>query len=67
MLVWQDKKYNGNFPETYDWNKIDSRQALKMASEIKRWIQHDLESNERNLVPGLRKALNIIAESYTLF
>ena len=62
MLIYQDKEYNSKFPETYNWNKIDSIKLCKLALNYKGWIQHDLKNIDRNLVPGLRKALNIIAE-----
>jgi len=62
MKVYQDSKYNADFPENYTWNKIDSIKLSKIAVDLKGWLQHDLGSASRNLVPGLRKALDVIAQ-----
>ena len=68
MKVYQDSKFNAKFPESYDWNMLDSIKVSKIALDIKGWLQHDLknEAGTRLQVPGLRKALNIIAEKAEL-
>ena len=66
MKVYQDSSYSAEFPETYDWNMVDSIKISKIAIDIKGWIQHCLKTETRSQVPGLRKALNIIAEKAEL-
>ena len=66
MKVYEDSKYNAEFPELYDWNMLDSIKTSKIALDIKGWIQHDLKTKPRRCVPGLRKALNIISQQSEL-
>ena len=53
--------YRSEFPERFNWNKLDKYSVSRITNEIKRLILRDLETEERNLVPGLRKSLNVIA------
>ena len=60
MKVINDPTYNWEFPEKYDWEKIDSIALTKLAHSLCTYIQHDLVK-QRQFVPGLRLALNEIA------
>jgi hypothetical protein len=53
--------YNSEFPEQFTWGWIDSIILGSIAATIVNHIEHDLRLN-RNYVPGLRAALNIIAD-----
>jgi len=61
MKVKDHDQYNEEFPETFTWGWIDSISLGKIASGIVNHIENDLK-RERNHVPGLRAALNIIAD-----
>ena len=62
MRVINDPKYSKVFPETYCWNMIDSMKYSYLADIICGEIRYDIATDERLLVPGLRKALNLLAE-----
>lgn len=66
MKVCEDNNYNVDFPETYNWNRLDSIKISKIALDMQGWIRHGLETQARTQVSGLRKALNIIAEKAEL-
>ena len=66
MRLMKHKNYNSEFPEQFNWYIADSHLASKIAEEMKRLILSDLETEERNLVPGLRKALNVFARNLTV-
>lgn len=59
--------YNANYPERYNWDLLDSHKLSKIAEEISAKIDEDLKTEDRNLVPGLRTALNIIADCEEVF
>jgi len=61
MKVNQHSNYNEQFPETFTWGWVDSTRLADIASVIVNHIEHDLR-RDRNYVPGLRAALNIIAD-----
>ena len=63
MKAIKHKNFNSEFPENFDWmNNIDSMKICSIAIRISNTIENDLKTTERNLMPGLRKSLNIIAE-----
>uniref|UniRef100_A0A6M3ILM3 Uncharacterized protein n=1 Tax=viral metagenome TaxID=1070528 RepID=A0A6M3ILM3_9ZZZZ len=62
MKVIECNGYNSEFPEVFSWGHVDSIKYSNLASNISNHIKHDLKTVDRLLVPGLRKALNIIAE-----
>ena len=62
MKVKECSNFKKDFPELFDWGTIDSIQLENVATTIVNWIAHDIRSEKRNLVPGLRVALNIISE-----
>lgn len=59
--------FNKEFPESFDWNLIDSLKITPIAVDITKKIEDDLMTKERNLVPGLRKALIIIANETGIY
>ena len=66
MRLIEHPMYRSEFPEKFNWNKLDSYSMTKIANEIKRLILRDLETEERSLVPGLRKTLNVIARTVSI-
>jgi len=62
MKVEYDAKYDKNFPETFDWELVDSPKIEQIACDIKKSIMFDLASRNRVYAGGLRQALNIIAQ-----
>ena len=56
------KDYDKNYPELYNWGLIDSIHLSELGTKISQCIQFDLGTSERNFTPGLRYALNLIAE-----
>jgi hypothetical protein len=63
MKVIEDQNYRQAYPETYRWSGIDSITVCNLAYAISSHIEHDLRTSTRLFVPGLRKALNLIAET----
>ena len=61
MKVKDHDSYNEEFPELFTWGWVDSISLTNISSTIVNHIMHDLR-HDRNYVPGLRRALNIIAE-----
>ena len=61
MKVIECKDYNREFPELWTWGHVDSPKISSIASMLVAHIEHDIKK-ERNFVPGLRMALNIVAE-----
>ena len=61
MKVKDHDSYNPEFPEKFTWGWVDSISLGNISSVIVNHIEHDLR-RERNYVPGLRAALNIIAD-----
>ena len=62
MRVKEHTNYNPEFPEMFTWGWLDSISLSNVTHTIVNHIEHDLRTPERNRVPGLRSALNIIAE-----
>jgi hypothetical protein len=57
-----DQLYNSEFPELFKWHMIDSLKLTSVSIKISDLIKEDLKTIDRNLIPGLRTALNVIAE-----
>ncbi len=55
-----ENEYDDRFPELYPWGQIDSRIFSELCPNIAREIAVDFKTKDRNLVPGLRLALNMI-------
>jgi len=62
LLVIECQNFNPEFPERFTWGHLDSPKLASVASSIVNWIEHDLKTLNKNLVPGLRQALREIAE-----
>ena len=62
MTVKETNSYNQEFPEMFPWGHLDSPKLCSIAFDIVNHINHDLKTPQRVFTPGLRKALNIIAE-----
>ena len=54
--------YRPEFPESFNWSKLDSIKLCDLALELANETKICLRDNRRDLVPGLRFALNRIAE-----
>jgi hypothetical protein len=65
MLVRDHKVYNREFPELFNWGMIDSPKYSEIASEYQEMIRGDLKTANRNITPGLREALRVIANIAT--
>jgi len=61
MKVKDHDNYNSEFPETFTWGWVDSISLGNISAVLVNHIENDLR-RERNYVPGLRKALDIIAD-----
>jgi len=61
MKVKDHDSYNSEFPEQFPWGWIDSISLCNISAVIVNRIEHDLR-RDRNYVPGLRAALDIIAD-----
>ena len=61
MKVIECADYNQEFPESFPWGHIDSIKMCNLASIIVTHINHAFTKGDRNNVPGLRLALNLIA------
>lgn len=55
-------QFNPQFPETYTFELLDSHSLSTLGVELANAVKSDLATKERNLVAGLRVALNRIAE-----
>ena len=62
MKVIECNNYNREFPELFTWGHIDSIKLSNLANTIVSYIEHDRTTIDRNLTPGLRTALNLIAD-----
>lgn len=70
MKAIESKTYDRAFPENFNWSHLDSPTFSDMALTISNHIIHELHNKlpaDRNLTPGLRKALNLIAEVATIY
>jgi len=61
IKVKDHSHYSSEFPETFTWGWVDSIHLGDVSSVIVNHIENDL-LRTRNYVPGLRAALNIIAD-----
>ena len=61
MKVKDHDSYNEEFPEMFTWGWVDSISLGNLADVIVNHIDHDL-LRDRKYVPGLRTALNLIAD-----
>lgn len=63
MKVIEHKNFNSEFPESFNWETVDSIKISAAAIEIKSEIDFSFKNNDaRIFVPGLRRALNILAK-----
>jgi hypothetical protein len=51
------------FPESHDWQYMNSPKTYKAVLAIVEAINEDFKTADRNLVPGLREALRLIAQT----
>ena len=58
--------YDARFPEDWTWAAVNQVTIETAALAICKEIQADLRTQRRLDTPGLRKALNIMAESATI-
>ena len=56
-------KFNRNQPEDFNWAVCDSPDIIDMANMLAAAIIRAMRENTRTLIPGLREALNLIAEN----
>ena len=59
-IVKKVPNFDPAFPENFAWDRLDSKMFCAITLDIKLRIKNDLETKDRNLVPGLREALRII-------
>ena len=57
--------YNREFPELYPWAQVDQITISALGEYFSIEIERDLKTADRLKVPGLRHALNLIAETYS--
>jgi hypothetical protein len=63
MKVCDCQNFNPDFPERFPWGHLDSPKLASVASIIAAAAEKDLRGpGQRHLVPGLRLALNLIAD-----
>lgn len=62
MKVTETIHYDSEFPENFTWGHVDSPKMASLGSIISAHILKDLRTSDRLCVPGLRQALNYIAE-----
>ena len=63
MKASESRDYNREFPEQFTWGHIDSPQLSSIAAQIRNRIEHSFAHDpDRVLIPGLRAALNDIAD-----
>lgn len=67
MKVYLDSEYSVYFPENFNWSLVESPKTQVIAETIASAIFVDVVSRDRNLVPGLREALRVIAENSELY
>ena len=63
MRIVDSPKYNREFPEIYAWGNLDNRTISNYGEYFSIEINRDLKTDDRMKVPGLRHALNLIAET----
>lgn len=62
MKVTEANDYDSEFPERFSWGHLDSPKLSSLSSMIATHIFKDLVTPSRLYVPGLRQALNHLAE-----
>lgn len=62
MKVKDYNIYNPEFPEKFPWGWVDQISLANVSATLVNHIEHDLRTADRNYVPGLRAALNVIAD-----
>jgi hypothetical protein len=62
MKAIDSQTFNREYPEQFTWGHLESPKLSSVANSIRGHIEHDLRTADRNYTPGLRQALNIIAE-----
>jgi len=64
MIVAHEKDFNKEFPETWNWELIESWRLTPIVREIISEIKWELTKphEQRNGISGLRHALRIMAE-----
>ena len=63
MKAIEHKNFDPRYPEKFDWNNIDSISLSNIAKDIQSEIDFSFKNDDaRIFVPGLRRALNIIAK-----
>lgn len=57
-------QFNGQFPEQFNWGLVDSHTLSALGENLTREAKEQLQKppEERYLLPGIRFALNCIAE-----
>ena len=65
MRVRDHAGYDGEFPEKFPWESVNERSLCEIGPRIAQEIAKDF-GKERRLVPGLRMALNCIAQYATV-
>lgn len=63
--VYLHKDFNSQFPETFNWGAVDSIKLSGLADTLSGLCKNDLKTSDKNLVPGLRKALVEISKIAT--
>lgn len=61
MKVIECRDFKPEYPESFTWGHVDSILASNLSADIVNRITHDLRKADRNLVPGLRHALVLLA------
>lgn len=55
-------KFDGEFPEKFDWRLCRNMLAEDMGFWLSKRIEDDLKTKDRLYVPGLRAAMIVLAE-----
>jgi hypothetical protein len=65
MKVAQHPDYDARFPGKFQWGLLDSLKMGTFAAEVAMRLNRELQKDmlDRQVVPGLRLALHMIAES----
>lgn len=56
-----------NFPESFNWNLLDSPKTERVANAIVTAIQEDFKTDDHIFVCGLREALRLIAANIEVY
>ena len=67
MRVIDCSNFNSEFPESYNWELIDSPRLILVARELVSYIAATPPTGDRGNVPGLRAALRAIAWHADIF